>query len=570
MEQLGIQMLNLADLRPMENYRKSMDEKKLVELTESVRTKGVVQPILVRPNGKGYEIVFGQRRWMASKRAGLPTIPAMIRKVTDAEALELQVIENSQREDPNPMEEGLGFKKLLDLGKHTTETLAAKLDKSVDYVLGRMKLVNLPKEAQKKMLSGEIAIGHALQLTRLKNEGDMKRMLKSIVEDGMSVKQAKAELTHFFGKPMKEARFDISTGNCTNCPSRTKNQTVLFPDAAKDDQCLDLSCFFTRTREQIKGEMKDLAALGIKTITSEQQVDKMTSYGTNSKRINLEKGEYHGETPKRPSECRKCTKRSFYCFERKFTRRTALETGWICLDKKCLDKMNRSRGAGESASGSSRPAVRNAAVHARAVRDRFIYSAMPEKFESSGVLQKRLVIYHLLCQFSHLRGGVLDENSGSASEVRTNILSAFVPGRDLSELEGYFGQDDFGLITVIPAKDLDMVLEKAIKGSLRYTEPEVLLRMAPEAGIKMEKDFRIDRPYLNSMTKDDLVKFVKTLGMKDLRLDAAGKKTAMVDEILKHDLTGKVPTDVAEECELETIDDLYPKLKPAKAKKGKV
>jgi ParB/RepB/Spo0J family partition protein len=574
--QTQILLLNVAHLRPMENYRKAMDEKKMEELTESVRTKGVIQPILARPiavpkdpgSVMTHEIVFGQRRWLASQRAGLETIPAMVRDVTDAEALELQVIENSQREDPNPMEEGIGFAKLLDMGKHTTETLAAKLDHSVDYVLGRLKLIALPKEVQDKMLSGEIAIGHALQLTRLKSEGEMKRLLRAILEEGMSVKDTAREIRQS-SKEMSSALFDVA--GCANCPSRTKTQSILFPEDAKGkDSCLDQSCFYSKTKAFWDSYASAMKAAGFKVILTEKATDECVRLAT-SRRLSLGKGDYSGETPKNRPQCMKCKEgRAFFCYERKlYDGSKLIEAGWICLNKACLAKMNQ-QPREKSGSASTVKPERNMVAHARAVRDRFIYAAMPARFEKSKTLQKRLAIYHLLGRFSQLNGSVLPEGSMRAEEVRVALLSSFAPGRDMAEFEySMFNDDEYAVIAAIPEKDLDQAMTRVIQASLRHTNSEVLIRMAPEAGIVLEKEFKIDQTYLNAMTKDELLKFSKTLGVKALALDAEMKKPAMIEDILKHDLTGKMPKDVAEECALPGLDEICPKAKEKKTAKKK-
>ena len=126
-----------------ENYRSAISEGPLEDLTASVKAKGILQPILVRPMNGKYEIVAGHRRYLAAQAAGLETIPATVREFDDQEALEIQVIENSQREDPNPMDEARGFQRLVEMGNHTPDTLAEKLGRNVAYVYSRVKLLDI-------------------------------------------------------------------------------------------------------------------------------------------------------------------------------------------------------------------------------------------------------------------------------------------------------------------------------------------------------------------------------------------------------------------------------------------
>ena len=170
----GYAEIGLEHIIPSEmNYRKKMDKTSLEELTESIRQKGVLQPIIVRPlKGNGsYEIVAGYRRYQAATAAGLKNIPAIIEEFDDEAALEVAITENSQREDVNPIDEALGFKRMLNAGTEI-ETIAAKIARPVSYVLGRIKLLDLCKEAQQAVLKGKISLGHAQVLLRLRSKSE--------------------------------------------------------------------------------------------------------------------------------------------------------------------------------------------------------------------------------------------------------------------------------------------------------------------------------------------------------------------------------------------------------------
>lgn len=560
MEQAGIQMLNLADLRPMENYRKSMDPKKLAELTESVRTKGVVQPILVRPNGKGYEIVFGQRRWMASKQAGLQTIPAMIRKVTDGEALELQVIENSQREDPNPMEEAFGYKKLLDMGKHTTETLSAKLDRSSQYVEGRMRLLRLPKEVQDRLIDGSIPVSHALMLTRLKNDGDMKKLAKEIISEEMSLGDMRRSLREY-STEMSRAIFDTTA--CGSCAARSKAQVGLFPDAKQDgDSCMDRSCFFTKTKHHYGVEAAALRNMGVKIYSREQDFDAaLKKAGRTATEIATNSQDSHSQKPfpsKWKSQCSKCEKRAFVYFEQKTWQGMVLKAQWACLEKKCLDKMNstKSSPAGKRNEQDHTPARTSSPEHARSCRDRFVYREIPPKVEKSQTLQLRLAIYHLLEHFEELHGG-LPGDTKDADKSRAALFQELT-GRKLGSnkysMMSYFTSEDYAAIAAIPEKRLLETLLRIVRTSVPFTESEVLLLMLPEAGIDLDKSRLVDKAYLESKTKAELVKLAKEMKLPAAKTIHDGmSKPAVVELLASQDLTGKLPKDIADYCELKTL-----------------
>lgn len=158
------------------NPRHTFDQAKLAELTESVRRHGVLQPILVRPKGAGFELVAGERRYRAAKAAGLAEVPASVRELSDVAVLELQVIENLQREDIHPLEEAQGYRRLLETKEYTVARIAERIGRSAVYVYDRVKLLKLTKEAQALFMDGKITAGHAVILARLK-PADQKRAM---------------------------------------------------------------------------------------------------------------------------------------------------------------------------------------------------------------------------------------------------------------------------------------------------------------------------------------------------------------------------------------------------------
>jgi ParB/RepB/Spo0J family partition protein len=172
--QLDFVTIPLEQIRPSKtNPRKNFDKAQLEELAESIREKGVLQPILARPVARsggaeeGYELVAGERRYRAAKDAGLQAIPAVVRQLTDIEVIEVQVIENLQRADLHPLEEADGYRQLM-AKKYDVAKIAARTGRSVKYVYDRVKLLSLTKEAQKAFLAGEFTAGHAVILARLK------------------------------------------------------------------------------------------------------------------------------------------------------------------------------------------------------------------------------------------------------------------------------------------------------------------------------------------------------------------------------------------------------------------
>lgn len=174
------------------NPRKDFDPELLEDLTNSIREKGVMQPLLVRPSDTGpdvFEIIAGERRWRAAQRAGLHEVPVIVREVDDKEALELAIIENVQRADLNPLEEAQGYGQLIEQFAYTQNDLAQVIGKSRSHVANTLRLLKLPGEVQSMLERGELTAGHARTLI---TSDDPLGLAQRIVSAGLSVREAEA------------------------------------------------------------------------------------------------------------------------------------------------------------------------------------------------------------------------------------------------------------------------------------------------------------------------------------------------------------------------------------------
>ncbi len=174
------------------NPRRDFDPQQLEELANSIREKGVMQPLLVRPSGQDpdiYELIAGERRWRAAQAAGLHEVPVIIRDVDDKEALELAIIENVQRADLNSVDEALGYGELMDQFEYTQNDLAQVIGKSRSHVANTLRLLRLPEDVLTMLSRGELTAGHARTLITAKNPS---ALAERIVKGGLSVRQAEA------------------------------------------------------------------------------------------------------------------------------------------------------------------------------------------------------------------------------------------------------------------------------------------------------------------------------------------------------------------------------------------
>ena len=181
----------LSKLKPSSiQPRRLFDKNSINELAESIKAKGLVQPILVRPSKNSsdeFEIIAGERRWRAAQIAQLHELPAVVKNLDDTEALEMAIIENVQRADLSPIEEAAGYKKLMEQYKHTQEALASVVGKSRSHIANILRLLNLPNSVQDMINQGIISPGHARAIM---NSAFPEQLAKKIVDENLSVRQA--------------------------------------------------------------------------------------------------------------------------------------------------------------------------------------------------------------------------------------------------------------------------------------------------------------------------------------------------------------------------------------------
>ena len=174
--------------------RKKFDDEKFNELERSIREHGVLQPVIVQKSVNGYELIVGERRWRASKKAGLKKIPAVIREVTDLESLELALIENLNRQDLNPIEEADGYERLAKDFGLTQENIAKRMGKSRESVANIMRLLKLPRQIQEDMISGRLTMGHGRALLGLKSAQEILFLRKKIVDQSLNVRETEVQV----------------------------------------------------------------------------------------------------------------------------------------------------------------------------------------------------------------------------------------------------------------------------------------------------------------------------------------------------------------------------------------
>lgn len=284
------------------NPRKTFNPAKLAELTESIKASGVHQPVLVRPlpgarvadtfdihaAGGGlkarpvYELIAGERRYRACQMAGLDTIPALVRDLSDAQVMEVQIVENLQRDDLTALEEAEGYEALMQHSALTAEAIGGKIGKSRSYVFGRLKLLDLSVECKQAMRDGHIDASRALLIARipdtaLQTKALAEAMRKDYRGEVCSVRALQSWLQANVMLRLEAAKFNIhdstlviGVGNCHTCPKRTGANPDLFADVQGVDICTDPACFHDKEEAHRTSVLDTAAKRGMRLIEGEE------------------------------------------------------------------------------------------------------------------------------------------------------------------------------------------------------------------------------------------------------------------------------------------------------------
>jgi ParB family chromosome partitioning protein len=181
--------------------RRAFDETKIEELASSIRNQGIIQPLVVRPNGDQFELIAGERRWRAAMKAGLSRVPVVVRNATDHEALQLALVENLQREDLNAIEEANGYRRLQEEFHWSQEEMAAKVGKSRPAIANAMRLLALPAVVQQEITAGNLPAGQARALLGLHTEPLIVSTCREVIAKGLSTRETEKMVRHLlFGR----------------------------------------------------------------------------------------------------------------------------------------------------------------------------------------------------------------------------------------------------------------------------------------------------------------------------------------------------------------------------------
>jgi ParB/RepB/Spo0J family partition protein len=264
--------VDIKDIDVVSNTRKHFDSDSLIELSNSIRQIGILQPLVLHkdPQEVKYTLICGERRLKAAEAAGLTEVPCMVYDRLPADTvLEMQITENLQRKNINAMEESDAFEQLVKRGISTPELIAEKLGTSVRYVYDRLILQRVIEDVQNLIREGKFSISHGKQFARLPYDDQMKLWLSVQDDDDLSVDDIKQEILSKFDLKLEDAPFDINSkklvkkaGSCMDCTKRTGCRLVLFEDVRQDDLCLDEACYNSKVNAFVEQKIEELKKAG--------------------------------------------------------------------------------------------------------------------------------------------------------------------------------------------------------------------------------------------------------------------------------------------------------------------
>ncbi len=220
----GVLDLKINDIEPNAGQpRKLFDDEKLVQLAESIKQHGIIQPIIVKKDNNTFTIIAGERRWRAAKLAGLNTIPALIKDFTELQVMEVALIENLQREDLNPIEEANAFINLMNEFNLTQEQIAEKIGRSRSAIANTIRLLGLTNDVKKFIISGDLTSGHARTLVIIENEDLQKSAAEYIINNKLSVRETENYIKGLLNKKQKNKNTKLENPEYKYVEDKLKN-----------------------------------------------------------------------------------------------------------------------------------------------------------------------------------------------------------------------------------------------------------------------------------------------------------------------------------------------------------
>lgn len=229
--------VHVSEIRPNPRQpRRYFDEQRIAELAESIRQQGMLQPLVVRKADSGYELIVGERRFRAAQRAGLERIPVIVKEVSDAESLEIALVENIQREELTPIEEALAYRQLMDEFRLTQEDVARRVGKSRPVIANLLRVLNLPEEIKEDVDRGHLSVGHARSLLALETSQQQIELARHVIRKGLSVRETETLVAH----SLEQGTASTMAQDQTSGPEKPVGRVDIYLKAIEEDLMREL------------------------------------------------------------------------------------------------------------------------------------------------------------------------------------------------------------------------------------------------------------------------------------------------------------------------------------------
>lgn len=552
-------ILSEISLNP-QNPRKNFSGPTFEELVASIREKGVIEPIILRPLEKGkkkYEVVAGDRRFkaaymIAGNKQKEHSIPAVIRDLSDDEAFDFMIIENLQREDLTPFEEAEGFKEYFNKkGKGSIPELAKRIGKSAGYIRRKIAVLGLPGYILKSWEKKEISFSHLEQLRRLKNKEELKEAFEYVMGtshgrkfdgEARSKRDLKDRIDHM-APSLDKALFNLKEVGCTECDQNSDVQHYLWDAGGmKGAHCLNKACFKQKQNNFLLANWK--------------QSKYRKSYGTNGFRFrnDLEWNDFHNFEygPKPIKKCKECPK-----FVTLISIEGEVKEGKVCIgDEKCFHDVRATKAREVTKKEKEKekeeriekgiPEGPRVHWHGEHFREEFLSKRLPEQYQ----------------KFNHSHIKMARAGLFAFIKLDNEILSFMA--REIKFKKHYLDKSLFERIAIMELDEIQELTQKcALKVIMKHWPVTCGGRLAVAAhlGIDLKKEFAVTKDYLEHKTIREMLEFgefskifkdkkaldylVNKLKKKPGKFSSC-KKTELIDLFLKSgvDLVGKVPEEI--------------------------
>lgn len=510
--------INIKDIQADDNIRKSVHDIPLEELIQSIKERGILQPLIVRAAGKKFDLVAGFRRFQAAGQLKLESVPCVIKDIKDEEKVEIQLIENIQRADLNPIDEAKAIQELaID---HPVGDLVPMLGKTELYIKRQLVLLDLPKIIQKAIFEKKLSKGHGIVLGRLQKDSARLSLFKDIISDRMSISQAESNLDTY-ASSLEYAPFNKE--QCKSCAHAGVNQKDLFdPDSSLKGKCLNPSCFELKLQQYIKERKEYWKEKGITIMSQEayrQEIGKWRMLsGYLAQEIDKE------DIAKEIAE----GKTVVITFRDNGTEE-------LLMDEKTYMRLARKKRQVDRTGKSTEEKGSEVDIRAKQKKEnriietkrRFLLAKL-QNAPSKKQLE-RIALDQLFKTFS-----------GQGFEISDFLKDAGITSKRKENC--YLRWDLIKLLEKCKSEAISNAILILAKTKIAGYETETIEKLAGEVNINMSQ-FRIDEEYLNKFTKDSLLKLIKELDLKPPKKFDSKKKSEMVFWILEKKLS-KVPKEL--------------------------